>query len=723
MALNINSVVKIAAETYGIENIEAFKRKLRETDKAASGLGSTFGGLKGRIAGALAGIVSVAALATFTKGLIDAGDALWTIHERTGVAVEDLSKFQGAAEQSGTSLEAVAKGITKINKALGENDDNAKLMRQLGIDTTNSTTAMLGLADVMAKTEDPALKTALAIQIFGKNGAELVPLLSQGRAEIESMSTAIGSEFAQAADEFNDSLNAIKRDAQGMASEGMIPVLDAVQDVFAAFNQLQNSESDFKGFFEIIADAARALGVVLIAVWKDLQIIGTFIGASIAHAEQLLKGNFSGAAEIRKQFMEDVKTLDNERSAAIARAWNGTGGAGAGGSPNGRGRGVQVDIRAPGTKPAGANNDAILRGLLSNDAKKAAADAEKAREREARQRERALEQNQRAILQLNAEAQALGMTTLERERASAAAELEAAGIEKGTQAYNDRLAAVDALHAAKFDEEIRATERALKDEISAMQFSIDTMGKSAEEIERLTLIRNLDRKAQEMKIGKTKEEQAEIDALIAKYRELGIEMLGRKQAADAAQKANWWEGAKAGLRDYYESVRDTFTDVRNVISNSLQKTEDALVEFFSTGKLNVKAFVADLLKELLRLWVRAMIMKPILEALGVKFPALGAAMGGRALGGAVAGGSSYMVGENGPEIFTPAQSGRITPNNRIGAGGDTVNISISVAADGTTTTRGDANDAMRLGKLIAAKAREVIMQEKRVGGMLAQGAY
>lgn len=715
MALNLNSVVKISAVTSGVGNIDTLNKKLRETDKSAFNLGSTFAGMKGAALGALAGIVGVGALATLAKGLIDVGDKLWTLHERTGVAVEDLSKFQGAAEQSGTSLEAVAKGMTKLNKALGENDDNAKLLRQLGIDTTNATTAMLGLADIMQRTEDPALRSALAMQLFGKNGAELVPMLAQGREEIEGMSSAITTEFAQAADEFNDSMNAIKRDAQGLATEGLVPVLDAVQDVFAGFKQLMNSESDFTGFFEVVGVAVRALGVLLIELWKNLQIIGVAIGANIAKAQAFLSGDFERAADIDKMGREDIARLQAERDAAQRRTWYGEAGRASAGSPNGRGRGVQVDIRDPGTKPVDV--DATLRGLLSDDAKKAASEAEKAREREAKQRERALQQNREAIAQLNAEAQSLGLTTLERERATAAAQLEAAGIEVGTQAYKDRLAAVDALHAAKFDQTLRDTKDALDEEIDALRLEIDQIGMSTVEIELSNNARKMDLLLKRLSKGATEEETAALRKLIdAKRQEMDAE-IKRKDAT----KGDWMAGAKAGLRDYYESVRNTFADVQGFISNSLQKTEDALVEFFSTGKLNFKAFVSDLLKELLRLWVRAMIMKPILDMLGVKFPALGQAMGGRALGGAVAGGSAYVVGENGPEIFRPAQSGRIIPNGqmgRMGGGGD-VNISISVATDGSTSSSGDTGDAMKLGRLITAKVRDVITQEKRVGGLLA----
>ena len=55
-------------------------------------------------------------------------------------------------------------------------------------------------------------------------------------------------------------------------------------------------------------------------------------------------------------------------------------------------------------------------------------------------------------------------------------------------------------------------------------------------------------------------------------------------------------------------------------------------------------------------------------------------MGGKALGGYVSGGQSYLVGERGPEIFTPRGSGgTITPNG--GGGGVVINLNGIVDAE------------------------------------------
>ena len=64
---------------------------------------------------------------------------------------------------------------------------------------------------------------------------------------------------------------------------------------------------------------------------------------------------------------------------------------------------------------------------------------------------------------------------------------------------------------------------------------------------------------------------------------------------------------------------------------------------------------------------------------------------GRASGGPVTGGTSYMVGERGPELFTPNASGMITPNNRLGGGNTTINLNVSGAIDPEGTARSIIN--------------------------------
>ena len=61
--------------------------------------------------------------------------------------------------------------------------------------------------------------------------------------------------------------------------------------------------------------------------------------------------------------------------------------------------------------------------------------------------------------------------------------------------------------------------------------------------------------------------------------------------------------------------------------------------------------------------------------------------GGRAAGGPVMQGTTYLVGEQGPELFTPSSSGRIIPNNALGRGSSTINITVNGAIDSESTAR------------------------------------
>jgi len=77
---------------------------------------------------------------------------------------------------------------------------------------------------------------------------------------------------------------------------------------------------------------------------------------------------------------------------------------------------------------------------------------------------------------------------------------------------------------------------------------------------------------------------------------------------------------------------------------------------------------------------------------GVIGTLIGTFGGGKAVGGPVSGGTSYLVGERGPELFTPNSSGMITPNNRLGgSGGNTFNITVNGAIDSEGTARSIIN--------------------------------
>ena len=87
----------------------------------------------------------------------------------------------------------------------------------------------------------------------------------------------------------------------------------------------------------------------------------------------------------------------------------------------------------------------------------------------------------------------------------------------------------------------------------------------------------------------------------------------------------------------------------------------------------------------------------------------------RANGGPVMGGGSYIVGERGPEMFSPGVSGMITPNHALGG---STNVVVNVDAAGSSV-EGNEEQGRELGRLISAAVQSEIIQQKRPGGILA----
>ena len=80
----------------------------------------------------------------------------------------------------------------------------------------------------------------------------------------------------------------------------------------------------------------------------------------------------------------------------------------------------------------------------------------------------------------------------------------------------------------------------------------------------------------------------------------------------------------------------------------------------------------------------------------------------------------YIVGESGPELFVPNQSGNIIPNHDLaGVGGGSTNIVVNVDASGTEV-EGDEASSSQLGKLIGLAVQQELVKQSRAGGLLSR---
>jgi hypothetical protein len=99
------------------------------------------------------------------------------------------------------------------------------------------------------------------------------------------------------------------------------------------------------------------------------------------------------------------------------------------------------------------------------------------------------------------------------------------------------------------------------------------------------------------------------------------------------------------------------------------------------------------------------------------FSFLTGTLGKRANGGPVTGGSPYIVGERGPELFVPGRSGTIVANDKMGGG--STNVIVNVDAKGSSV-EGNEQGANQLGRVISAAVQSELIKQQRPGGLLAR---
>jgi hypothetical protein len=260
---------------------------------------------------AVAVVAAGAAFAGLVRQSINTADEMGKTAQRIGVSTESLSQLQHAANLSGTSLEGLNTGLLRLSRTASDAANGmagpSRAFAAIGVSAKNldgtlkgTEELMLEVADKFAEIEDGAGKAALAQELFGRSGAQLIPMLNQGRDGLEAMKReadklglTIDGQTSKAAQRFNDQLTRLRGAFDGIirqAAARLLPTLEAIADKFVetvtesdiletALNGLENA---FKTLVSVglgVAAAFNAVGTVLGAtaaaiVQRDFRIIG-----------------------------------------------------------------------------------------------------------------------------------------------------------------------------------------------------------------------------------------------------------------------------------------------------------------------------------------------------------------------------------------------------------------------------------------------------------------
>ena len=155
-----------------------------------------------------------------------------------------------------------------------------------------------------------------------------------------------------------------------------------------------------------------------------------------------------------------------------------------------------------------------------------------------------------------------------------------------------------------------------------------------------------------------------------------------------------------------KKLNDLYKDIGNSIETGLVSAIE--------GAINGTKTLGDVARSVFGQIQRSLISFGVNALLGGLFPGSRFFGGTRAEGGPVKGGKSYLVGERGPEMFSPGVSGTITPNHAMGGA---TNIVVNVDASGSSV-EGDEQQGRELGRLISAAIQSELIEQRRPGGLL-----
>lgn len=661
------------------------EKRMKDIERTAISVGKAMGaGL----------VVGVTALGVIVKKSIDAADEMSKLAQTTGVTTEALSQLQYAAGLSG--VEDLGTSLVKFNKAIAEagagSKSQAEAFAAIGVSVTDANgnlkdteTVLMETAEAFSHFEDGAGKTAVAMDLFGKSGAAMIPLLNEGaagiaemRKEADDLGLTLDARTGKAAEQFNDNLSRMGSLVSGIGNQITRELAQPLADVTDGFISAAREGGTLKGIFREIAPVAqsaaigtavfaesvyglmkalRAVGGSFEAVWADIELFAAFVArggpaglafegnrkalakaledrnATVAEANKRYVDlwNYNGTAlsdALRVQFghVSDVKQITKDMIDAAT------------------GLGTfnmfpQQDVQIPFAPGGGKPKPQVSYGEQEDSGNPKSSKAAK----EAKEVTSALDQQVQALIK---QSQTVGLS----ERQMALWEATQAGAGSAAKDF------INVLY-----DQIEADEAKIKNQQELddlmQQYANQLDGVSAEQAAFNSQFEDAERLFNSGALGEGADAWEKYNRIVSDAQD---KLDGAKDAADKASSA------------IDEFNRELARDVQNELA-------DSLYAVFDGGLKGIEKRWGQMIQKLLADAAAAQLGKALfgdmsggagsggggglfqqgIAAIGSYFGFGGA----KASGGPVSSGSAYLVGEQGPEMFVPKMSGTIIPNH------------------------------------------------------------
>lgn len=291
----------------------------------SSGLNKSSGDLakfgKVAIAGfaavAAAGVAAMVGIGVAVRGAINHFDEMAKTAQRVGLTVEEVTRLKYAADLSGVAIGTLTGGLQRLSKnmadvAAGAKGPASQAFAALGISVNDadgklksSQDVLYELADQFAKMPDGANKTALAIAVLGKSGAEMIPLLNGGSQALRDMANesdrfgqTVSTRAAKSAEVFNDNMSRLQSMMGGVVNriaEGVLPML---ADLSTRFIQAAADSGVLEAAAGAITWVLNQVASVAVEVSGYVQAMGEIFWSTARAMESIKQGDWATAGRL-----------------------------------------------------------------------------------------------------------------------------------------------------------------------------------------------------------------------------------------------------------------------------------------------------------------------------------------------------------------------------------------------------------------------------------------
>ena len=231
---------------------------------------------------------------SFKEGIAHAlefADNMGKMAQKVGVSVEQLTGLKLAADLSDVSMETLSVGLGKLAKNLadagkGGAESRAQFealgisVRDTGGNLISPIDALAKISDKFADASDGSAKVAAAMNLLGKSGKELIPLLNQGGAAIanyakiaQNMGLVVSTDTSKRIEEFNDNMKIVGKTIDGVSNLVVADLAPALQNLSEEWKKQVQGGDLIRATADVISRAIKSIVGFFVQLYYEIKDI------------------------------------------------------------------------------------------------------------------------------------------------------------------------------------------------------------------------------------------------------------------------------------------------------------------------------------------------------------------------------------------------------------------------------------------------------------------